>query len=385
MPLWTLGYLDLGFVVFADLKLDSFELDLEADSTWVHPLYCIILIIMTSHQELKRGAKHSIEELISPSSDPHDRDIKEEEHDGSSEENENEDDTLPSPGKKKSVDKIASYTEMIARAIFSSDNNMSTLQDIYNYLNVKYPILKSRGKSWKNSVRHTLSLNEWFIKIPRMDNGKCCYWSIHPVYLQRFKRGDFQKQRKSSSKSMGQRKHDFRGFDFGPCQPPTPGMFPPDITGGMYPPMFPSWPGIRPFENMSHLPTYPPFPFGPTGLFPPSGFMEGYNAADLGLYPNANAMGFTNNNKNTDMYAANPASGMLNSSKDSGSDKSSPELTSPAEMGLNLQKSYLDCLRFGTPLPPPVPNSPAMNSTNFSEELQKQFQYKMEHQHIQSH
>ena len=100
--------------------------------------------------------------------------------------------------KEHKPEKVVSYTEMIAKAIFSTTNSMSTLADIYSYLIIKYPFLQSRGKSWKNSVRHTLSLNEWFIKIPKLDNAKCCYWSVHPVYIQRFRRGEFQKQRKAS-------------------------------------------------------------------------------------------------------------------------------------------------------------------------------------------
>ena len=105
---------------------------------------------------------------------------------------------------------------MIAKAIFSTPNSMSTLADIYNFLIVKYPFLQTRGKSWKNSVRHTLSLNEWFIKIPKLDNAKCCYWSIHPVYIQRFRRGDFQKQRKASIpkfRSQHHHHHNTRYYD----------------------------------------------------------------------------------------------------------------------------------------------------------------------------
>lgn len=99
--------------------------------------------------------------------------------------------------RRKSGEKSISYTEMIARAIFATSKNMSTLQDIYGFLEAKYPVLQSRAKSWRNSVRHTLSLNECFTKIPRVNNGKCCFWSVHPVYLRRFQNGDFQKQRKN--------------------------------------------------------------------------------------------------------------------------------------------------------------------------------------------
>ena len=145
----------------------------------------------------RKLSKHSIEALTSPSNE------SENGSDGGPSSPKKEclhhhNNNNNSPTKERKPEKVVSYTEMIAKAIFSTTNSMSTLADIYSYLIIKYPFLQSRGKSWKNSVRHTLSLNEWFIKIPKLDNAKCCYWSVHPIYIQRFRRGDFQKQRKAS-------------------------------------------------------------------------------------------------------------------------------------------------------------------------------------------
>lgn len=196
----------------------------------------------------KTLTKHSIEQLTSPSSD------------GSS-----TDGNVMSPTKKiksepmvsytemkkmASSEKIVSYTEMIARAIFSCPNNMSTLQDIYNFLSVKYPVLQNRGKSWKNSVRHTLSLNEWFVKIPRMDNGKCCYWSVHPVYLQRFKKGDFQKQRKSNACKLRNAARTLEELQYNLNNPYHMGnYYPTDMSNNFYHNL-PSWPVCRTIDSM---------------------------------------------------------------------------------------------------------------------------------------
>lgn len=215
----------------------------------------------TAEQNItKKLTKHSIEQLTSPGSDC-----------------ENGSDGGPSSPKKHkdNTEKIVSYTEMIAKAIFSSPNNMSTLAEIYNYLIVKYPILSSRGKSWKNSVRHTLSLNEWFVKIPKLDNAKCCYWSIHPVYIQRFRRGDFQKQRKASVVKI--RSHqNHRYYDLGYDVSPTPdyhfmsaaGQYQSEISSGISPHgSFSPWPmHPRPYEMQSNF-----FPTAPTpySTFPP--------------------------------------------------------------------------------------------------------------------
>lgn len=202
----------------------------------------------------KTLTKHSIEQLTSPTSDG-----------GSTDGN------VMSPNKKiktepmvsynemkkmASSEKIVSYTEMIARAIFSCPNNMSTLQDIYNFLSVKYPVLQNRGKSWKNSVRHTLSLNEWFVKIPRMDNGKCCYWSVHPVYLQRFKKGDFQKQRKSNACKLRNAARTLEELQYNLNNPyHMSSYYPTDMSNNYYHSL-PSWPVCRTSVDSMQQPYY---------------------------------------------------------------------------------------------------------------------------------
>lgn len=50
-------------------------------------------------------------------------------------------------------------------------------------------------KSWRNSVRHNLSLNECFVKAGRSDNGKGHFWAIHPANLEDFAKGDYHRRR----------------------------------------------------------------------------------------------------------------------------------------------------------------------------------------------
>ncbi|XP_065060136.1 forkhead box protein E1-like [Rhopilema esculentum] len=89
-----------------------------------------------------------------------------------------------------------SYIEMIATVLLSERPASKTLQEIYKHLEKRYPFLEQRGRSWKNSVRHTLSLNECFIKVPRQDSGKCCDWTVNQSYLNRFSVGDFRRQKR---------------------------------------------------------------------------------------------------------------------------------------------------------------------------------------------
>ncbi len=42
-----------------------------------------------------------------------------------------------------------------------------TLSEIYAFLQQSFPFFRSTYMGWKNSVRHNLSLNECFIKLPK--------------------------------------------------------------------------------------------------------------------------------------------------------------------------------------------------------------------------
>ncbi|ORX62797.1 the Dna-binding domain of interleukin enhancer binding factor, partial [Hesseltinella vesiculosa] len=76
-----------------------------------------------------------------------------------------------------------SYANLIAQAINASNEKRLTLNEIYTYLLQVYPYFrKVTSTGWQNSVRHNLSLNKAFIKMPRRrnDSGKGAFWSIDP-------------------------------------------------------------------------------------------------------------------------------------------------------------------------------------------------------------
>ncbi|KAG2469995.1 FOXJ2 protein, partial [Polypterus senegalus] len=73
-----------------------------------------------------------------------------------------------------------SYATLIGAAIASTPNGRMSLNDIYSWICEKYPYYRTAGSGWKNSIRHNLSLNKCFRKIPRPrdDPGKGSYWTI---------------------------------------------------------------------------------------------------------------------------------------------------------------------------------------------------------------
>ncbi|KAI8338887.1 hypothetical protein BC941DRAFT_350427, partial [Chlamydoabsidia padenii] len=73
-----------------------------------------------------------------------------------------------------------SYATLIRYAIENSPAQKLTLNDIYGWVLDHYSYYKTAGSGWKNSIRHNLSLNKSFVRVPRPINepGKGSYWVI---------------------------------------------------------------------------------------------------------------------------------------------------------------------------------------------------------------
>lgn len=96
-----------------------------------------------------------------------------------------------------------SYASLIAQAIFSQPDRRLTLSGIYNYIQENYPFYRFAQNGWQNSIRHNLSLNKAFLKIPRRDDepGKGAWWTVDSAYEHMFMDGIYRKRPKSSKPS----------------------------------------------------------------------------------------------------------------------------------------------------------------------------------------
>ncbi|BES99120.1 forkhead [Nesidiocoris tenuis] len=76
-----------------------------------------------------------------------------------------------------------SYAQLIVQAVASAPDRQLTLSGIYSYITKNYPYYRTADKGWQNSIRHNLSLNRYFIKVPRSQEepGKGSFWRIDPV------------------------------------------------------------------------------------------------------------------------------------------------------------------------------------------------------------
>ncbi|XP_074847778.1 forkhead box protein I3 [Carettochelys insculpta] len=94
-----------------------------------------------------------------------------------------------------------SYSALIAMAIQSAPGRKLTLSHIYQYVAENFPFYRRSKAGWQNSIRHNLSLNDCFRKVPRDedDPGKGNYWTLDPNCEKMFDNGNFRRKRKRRS------------------------------------------------------------------------------------------------------------------------------------------------------------------------------------------
>ena len=161
-----------------------------------------------------------------------------------------------------------SYVALIAMAIKESEDKRLTLSGIYQYIINKFPYYEKNKKGWQNSIRHNLSLNECFVKVPREGGGerKGNFWTLDPAFEDMFEKGNYRRRRRMRRPyraALSLSKPIFADSAYGPYSQfsLTKSYFspPPAYTQySQYAPWAQALAQTTPHSVMNHIGNYPP-------------------------------------------------------------------------------------------------------------------------------
>uniref|UniRef100_A0A8C3NAZ0 Forkhead box protein L2 n=1 Tax=Geospiza parvula TaxID=87175 RepID=A0A8C3NAZ0_GEOPR len=88
-----------------------------------------------------------------------------------------------------------SFVALITMAIRASPGQRLPLSGIYAYIAERFPFYRGPSRQWQNSVRHNLSLNPCFRRLP-CRRGRAGEWVLDPAFQDMYPGGNYHLRRR---------------------------------------------------------------------------------------------------------------------------------------------------------------------------------------------
>jgi len=177
-----------------------------------------------------------------------------EEEDTTEDDDDKDDQMMKEDSKEANSKPPYSYVAMIAMAIGDSPAKKLKLCQIYDWIKEKFPYYRSKNcKGWQNSIRHNLSLNECFIKIPSEGGAerKGNYWMLAQGYDDMFESGNFKRRKRM-------RRHSYRTGLYKEWMAAGQSVYRPTYPGTIYMSGYTAYAAHNPLSSYSSLPQLSP-------------------------------------------------------------------------------------------------------------------------------
>ncbi|XP_037356627.1 forkhead box protein E3 [Talpa occidentalis] len=167
-----------------------------------------------------------------------------------------EPDPAPGPGRRRRRPQQRgkppySYIALIAMALAHAPGRRLPLAAIYRFISERFAFYRDGPRKWQNSIRHNLTLNDCFVKVPREPGnpGKGNYWTLDPAAAGMFDHGSFLRRRQRFKRAPPPPPE---------AAPPGPAARPPPRPSAPCAPAPPAPPPARPGPGPGPGPAPPP-------------------------------------------------------------------------------------------------------------------------------